>query len=142
MSSHASRHGTPAASLFLIRLSLLMGVLLFGGVTWFLRSQADPVPARAPDPTLEWIILGAWIVATAGIIFVSGKYRAAELRARRVTYAIVGWALGEMAAMSGGVHYFITGSPRRFGLGLIIFGMALLLFPIPRDEPEPTRRRR
>jgi hypothetical protein len=131
---HRSR-ATPA-SMFIIRISLVFGVVMFGGLTWYLHSQrTEPFPTD--NETVTWVVLGAWTVITIGIVYLSGRYRAAASRDQRITLAIIGWALGEAAALLGGVHYFVTGSPQRYGYGFLIFVIALVLFPIPRDEEGP-----
>jgi hypothetical protein len=132
------RPQTSAATLFIIRLSLVAGVAMFGAATWFLYSRGRQ-PA-GPDATLDWLVIGVWAVAAVGLMLLSRRYRAAPRRTDRVSLAIIGWALGEMAAMFGGVHYFLTGSALRYGYGLLIFCISLMLFPIPRDEgPRPHR---
>ncbi|HEX8690942.1 MAG TPA: hypothetical protein VF746_00770 [Longimicrobium sp.] len=127
-----------AATLFIIRLSLLAGVAMFGAVTWFLYSRGRQ--PSAPDPVLDWVVIGVWAAVAVGLMLMSRRYRAAPRRTDRVTLAIIGWAFGEAAAMFGGVHYFITGNPLRYGYGLLIFCIALMLFPIPRDEDPRAHR--
>lgn len=122
-----------AATLFIIRLAFVSTVVLFGAVTWFVHSQ-QARPFTAPNQTLDWLVIGVWAAAAVGLMLLSRRYRAAPRRADRVALAIIGWALGEAAAMFGGVHYFMTGDPLRYGYGLLIFCISLMLFPIPRDE--------
>ena len=137
--SDPQRRATPASTLFLIRASFLMSVMLFGGITYYLRRSGSAPPMRGDD-AVDWIPLGIWALVAAGLMFFSGRYRAAQGQDERVSLAIVGWALGEMAGLAGAAHYFLTGEPRRFGVGLVIFVMALLLFPIPRDDDAGARR--
>ncbi|HYJ80328.1 MAG TPA: hypothetical protein VEW03_12025 [Longimicrobiaceae bacterium] len=135
MSPPSPLHRPPpdAAVLFIIRAALVLGVLTFAAVTWYIHSSA-PRPAYPAEPTLSWAVLGAWALVTAALLFIGGRYRHTEARVERVRLAIVGWALGEMAALLGGVHYFLTGDPLRFGFGLLIFCIALVMFPIPRNQ--------
>jgi hypothetical protein len=127
------RSGATPANLFIIRASFLMAVLIFGGITYYVHSQTPPTNTVDTE-TLTWGVLGAWGVITAGLVLLSMRYRRPAPRPHRVNLAIIGWALGEMAALLGGVHYFLTGSPDRYGLGLIIFVIALLMFPIPQED--------
>jgi len=126
-------------NLFVIRASLLTGVLIFGGITYYIHSQAPPT-WDGNVQTLTWAVLGIWGAITATLVVVGRMYRKADARDQRASLAIAGWALGEAAALMGGIHYFLTGSPQRYGYGLIIFVIALVMFPIPRDEgPRATR---
>ena len=43
---------------------------------------------------------------------------------------IVGWALGEVPAVWGGIHYLLTGDPQRYFTGLMFLVMAFLLLPV------------
>ena len=51
---------------------------------------------------------------------------------RRGTYLIIGWALGEAAALFGVVQYMGGGNAASMGLGLMTFVFTLVLLPIPR----------
>jgi hypothetical protein len=135
-----NRSGATPAALLVIRASLFAGVLMFGAVTWYLHSKPTR-PDSTPDPeTLAWVVLGAWAVITAGLVVLSTRYRRPAARERRVNLAIIGWALGEAAALIGGVHYFLTGDPQRYGFGVLIFVIALVMFPIPPlDGPRAMR---
>lgn len=137
---HADRPRANAASLFIIRMSLVAGVMMLGAVTWHLHSRrTEPFPTDTG--TLTWMVLGAWAALTAAIVFLSRRYRQPAARDQQVTMAIIGWALGETAALVGGAHYFVTGDPRRYGLGFLIFVFTLALFPIPRDDEGPRLAR-
>jgi len=127
------RSGPTPTNLFLIRASFLTAVLVFGAVTYYVHSGAPPT-FTTDRQTITWIVLGAWGVITASLIVTGRLYKNADTRARRASLAIIGWGLGEMAALLGGVHYFLTGSPQRYGYGLIIFVISLVMFPIPQDE--------
>lgn len=127
------RRPTTAVVLFIIRLALVTTVVMFGAVTWYVHSQQDQ-PFTAPNETLDWVVIGVWAAVAVGLMLLSRRYRAVPRRADRISLAIVGWALGEAAAMLGGVHYFLTGDALRYGYGLLIFAISLMLFPIPRDE--------
>jgi hypothetical protein len=126
------RSGPNPTNLFIIRASFLIAVLIFGGITYYIHSQAPPA-VTIDHETITWIVLGAWGVITAALVVLSRRIRRPATYARRATLSIVGWGLGEMAALLGGVHYFLTGSPDRYGVGLLIFVIALVMFPIPRE---------
>jgi hypothetical protein len=131
----------PASSavLFIIRLAFLASVALFGAVTWYVHSQQDQ-PFTAPNQALDWMVIGVWVAVAVALMVLSRRYRDAPRRSDRVTLAIIGWALGEAAGMIGGVHYFLTGNPLRYGYGLLIFAVSLLFFPIPADDESHPHR--
>ena len=136
---HNHRSGATPTNLFIIRASFLMAVLVFGGITYYLHSQGPP--SRDVDlDKLRWVVLGIWGAITLTLVVLSTRYRRPAQYAQRASLAICGWALGEAAALVGGVHYFLTGSPGRYGVGVIIFVIALLMFPIPRDDGPRVRR--
>ena len=130
---YSHRSGATPANLFIIRASLLTGVLIFGGITYYIHSQSPP-PSTVDPASIRWPVLGAWGMITAALLLLGMRYRRPAPHSQRVTMAVVGWALGEAAALAGGVDYFLTGIPDRYGFGLLIFVIALVMFPIPRDE--------
>jgi hypothetical protein len=125
--------GPPARVLQLIRMSLVTGMLLFGGVIYYVHSRPGWEKHGAPEG-LGYAVLGAWAVVAALMFLLLGRYRNAPTRAARASMAIAGWAVGEGAAMAGGVYYFMTDDVTRFIGGLLIFFAALSLFPIPPDD--------
>jgi hypothetical protein len=64
--------------------------------------------------------------------------RSAQERApayeRRASLTIMAWALGESAAIMGGVYWFLSGSAGLYAVGLAVFLMGLTTIGIP----EPT----
>lgn len=131
-----TRGGTAANAqqLHIIRASLLAGVLMFAAVTYYMRSQGTPPPN--PDGNgIGMAVLVVWAAAMVMVIFASRRYNAVATRRERTTWAIIGWSLGEAAGMAGTVHYFMTGDPTRFGIGLVMMVVVLRLFPVPPDEP-------
>lgn len=114
---------TPA-TLRVIRSALLGGVLLFGGVIWYLHSSGS-APANTSFPGAHWIFLVVCLMAAGGVLFVRGAQARAETFASRASLAIVGWALGEGAALFGGIHWLLTGRPTLYVAGLAVFVAAL-----------------
>jgi ABC-type Mn2+/Zn2+ transport system permease subunit len=45
---------------------------------------------------------------------------------------IIAWAIGEAAALFGGVYYFLSGEPQWFIIGLFLMLASFILFPIRR----------
>ena len=135
MTGPARRPGPgPEASLALIRIAMLVGVLTFGGVIWYLHRQ----PAYAPAPpteglqrltrALDYVMIGV-VAALVALRVATGRTRDAA-RARSLT--IIGWAAGELAALAGGVHYFLTNDPRWYGIGVLVLIASYVVLPIRR----------
>jgi Mn2+/Fe2+ NRAMP family transporter len=134
MSSVHSQGGPPAITLFIIRLAIVAAVMLFAGVTWYVRSQAPQGTDPSAAAELAWPILGVQAVMALGLIGFSWMLRrSAPDRGRVATFSILGWGMGEAAAFAGLIFWFITGSTERLGFGLLVFAAALLLFRIPPD---------
>jgi len=115
----------------LIRMGMTAGVLLLGGVLWFLDRQGRVPPA--PDTVLTAAMpfaLGALLAGAIAMRFVVTK---AADAAQRSTYLIIGWAIGETAALFGGAHWMLTGNPRWYVIGLFVYLSALVLLPLRRD---------
>ena len=121
------------APLALIRISLLLGVLLLGAVSWFLHRD----PSRQPnDPgslvALQRVMVGVWVLAIVTLLALRPRLSRLTGQARR-SFLLVMWALGEGAALIGGVHYYLSGDARSFLGGLVVMLGAFLLFPIRRE---------
>ena len=121
------------ATMAIIRISLLMGVLLFGAVSWFLhrdpsRERADPESLAA----LRRAMLAVWVLAIAAILALRPRLGRVTGEARR-SFLLIVWAIGEGAALIGGVHYFLGGDPLSFLGGLVVMLGAFLLFPIRQE---------
>ena len=122
---------TPA---LLIRLALLAGVLMFGGVTWYIRREGagpglDPETLR----TLLWVGRGTWILSMATCVSLFGMLRNARSQARIGALSLVGWAAGEAVAMVGGGIWFLTGITQWYSAGLVYLVLTFLAFPARRE---------
>lgn len=118
-------------ALLMIRISFVLGVALFGGVTWWMVATGRRHPSPAPRG-IEYATLGVWAVATIAVMLLRRRYAAAADAQARARMAVLGWAAGEMAGLAGAVHYFVSGNPQRFAFGMLVFVIALLMFPVPR----------
>ena len=121
------------AQLALIRISLLLGVLLLGAVSWFLHRD----PARQPNNpeslvVLRRAMLGVWVLTIAALLALRPRLSRVTGAARR-SFLLIMWALGEGAALIGGVHFYLSGDARSFLGGLVVMLGAFLLFPIRRE---------
>ena len=115
-----------------IRLAMMGGVLLFGGVSWFLTNTPD---WSAPEPgvvdQLKRVAKVAWIVALAALSFMYAKYRDSDHPARAGSIAIMAWALGETLALLGGVIFFLTSISGWYVAGVIALTLTFVAFPAP-----------
>jgi hypothetical protein len=119
--------------LYAIRLAMLGGVLLFGGVCWMLQRTPDWSPAPNVDlNALRMVARGMWALAIAGVVFLFLRARRETHPARLSSLSIVAWALGEMVALYGGVVYFLTGAARWYVAGVIFLALLLTIMPGPR----------
>jgi FtsH-binding integral membrane protein len=122
---------TPALT---IRFAMLLGVLLFGAVVYVTRLSPD-APTLTPEKLRSLRLIGQvlWVVAVGGGVFALQQFQRAESRGQRQTFAIIGWALGEMVALYGAVVWFLGGSPGWYIPGLVFFLITFLVFPTRRD---------
>lgn len=125
-------HGRPASPVILrlIRIQLLVGALTLGAVAWYLHRD----PAWQPSPSagsIRFVAVIAGVAAAVGVLAVRAAIRRGSDPSRIATLSIVGWALGELAALAGGVHFFASGEPSRYVIGLLLLLTSLLLLPMP-----------
>ena len=119
-----------------IRLAMLGGVLLFGGVSWFLTRTPDWTP---PEPgvagQLTSIARIAWVVVGVAVVILFLKFRDSTNVARASSVAILSWALGETLALLGGVVFFLTAAAGWYIAGVIALTLTFVAFPAPPRLP-------
>jgi hypothetical protein len=115
----------------LIRVAMAVGVATFFVVAWFIsRSATAPVVAEAKLRTLSTAMYVAVGLAAAAIMAL--RLRIAEAApAMRVSLSVVAWAVGEFAAIFGGVMLFVTGDWRLALPGALVFAMSLVVVRMP-----------
>ena len=123
---NAPRSPVPLA---IIRIAYLVGPLLFGVSTWFLHRQGAWTPDILPR-ALGFLPAIGIVVAIVGIMVVRMFRASATDPVRRASLAIVGWALGEMSALAGGVYYWLAGDARWFVTGVLLLLLSFLLLPL------------
>lgn len=124
----------PAASakvLFLIRLAMTVGVVTFVAVAWFLHGRGQP-PLASPSSltALTTAMYTAVGIAAAVVMALRLRIAGAEPAMRR-SLSVVAWAVGEFAALFGGVMLFLTGDLRLVLPGALVFALALAAVRIP-----------
>lgn len=119
--------GMPPTVLRIVRMAMLAGVVLFGGVVTVLVRNDPP---QAPQIARALVYANiAFLVGTAiGLLVLQRRHAAERDPAARTTLNMIAWALGEATALFGGVHYMLVGSPIPFlvGLGMLLASFALV----------------
>jgi hypothetical protein len=122
----------PSAKVFfLIRLAMTVGVITFIAIAWFLQGRGE-IPARSvPSLTaLTTAMYTAVGIAAAVVMALRLRIASAEPAMRR-SLSVVAWAVGEFAALFGGVMVFLTGDLRLALPGALVFALALAAVRIP-----------
>ena len=119
--------------LFLIRTAMAVGVVTFILVAWFLRNRgglsAVPTDKLA---TLTTVMYAAVALAAAVVMLIRLRLSEATPDARR-TLSIAAWAVGEFAALFGGVLFLLAGAWPLVLPGALVFALSLAAIPLPRD---------
>ena len=119
-----------ARSLLLIRLAMSVGVGTFLVVAWLLHGRG-PLPL---DPTVLANLKTAMYVAVgaAAAAIMALRLRLGEAApAMRRSLSVVSWAVGEFAAIFGGVLLLFTGDWRLALPGVLVFAMSLAVVRMP-----------
>lgn len=119
-----------AATLRIIRVAFLTGVLTFGGAVYFITSQRGGPMAPDLGETLQIVNIALLVAAAAGVLFIQRRHAAEPDPARRSTLNIAAWAMGEATALFGGVHYMLVGNALPFLVGLTMMIASFVLVPI------------
>lgn len=121
-------------ALGLVRIALLLGILLFGALTYVVHRQSAPLPptpgALAPVRLMVMIVMAAALVGALVMRVQIARVRDA---ARRAPLQIITWAMGEAAALAGGVYYFVAGEPRWYLIGVLVLLASLVVVPLRPD---------
>lgn len=115
-------------SLQLIRLSLIAGVLMFGAIVTFVHRPGQ-APGAIPAAVEYALVAYAILVVSVAVILRGRVGRTAEPE-RRAALLIVGWAIGESAALFGGVILSFTGQAQWYALGFLAMVCTFALLPI------------
>src|SRR6185312_4243094 len=110
----------------LIRLFLLVGVLMFGAVVLVVHRQPNWKPGAIPN-ALPYALVAYSILAVFIATVLKGRVGREPDPQRRGSLLIIGWAVGESAALIGAVIFYITGQAQWYGLGLLAMVSALAI---------------
>lgn len=121
----------PAAALATARLVILAVVLGFGATAW-LRHRDGVVPVDpAVASALLWAVGGAWLAGVGGVLVLRRAWARAQGAMQRHRLTVIAWALAEIPALAGGIHFWRTGDPRLYSAGLFFLLLSFFLFSTP-----------
>ena len=123
-----------AMRLTLIRSAMMLGLLTFGGATWFQHRSGHPAPIAADQArTFGYVFIGLALMATAGLFMLRQRLeRATEVKQQLALY-LVGYGMAEGAALFGGATWFVGGDRNLYIAGLILMVVAFQILPITRQ---------
>jgi hypothetical protein len=120
-----------AATLRIIRIGLLTGMLMFGAIAFLLtRQEGGGIGDQEIAQPLQWTNIAILVLAALGLLFIQRRHAAEPNPAKRTTLNIAGWAMGEATAMFGGVHYLLIGNPTPYLVGVGMMLVSFLVVPI------------
>ena len=109
-----------------IRLVLLVGVLIFGAVVLLVHRQPNWKPGAIPN-VLPYALVAYSILAVFIATVLKGRVGREPDPQRRGPLLIMGWAVGESAALFGVMIFYINGQAQWYGLGLLAMVSALAI---------------
>jgi hypothetical protein len=132
MSSPPSKQAPPIH--WILWGAFTFAVFLYGGVGFYLRSQAEP-PEGVDPAVLALLGVGLGAGMTASLIITLGTPLAAPRIGNWQTWLIMRLALAEIPAIMGFAAFFMGGTSVGF-LALLIwsFGLMMLCMPTSRDR--------
>jgi uncharacterized membrane protein len=110
----------------LIRLFMMTGVLLFGAVVLFVHRQPNWKQGAVPTAVV-YALVAYTILAVSIAAVLKGRVGRERDPQRRATLLLVGWAVGESAALIGVVIFNITGKGQWYGLGLLAMASSFVM---------------
>lgn len=119
-----------SATLRIIRVALLTGVLVFGGIAYYLTGQRGGGMAPENGRVLQIVNIVMLVGAAAGIMVIQRRHLAETDPKKRTTFNIIAWALGEATALFGGVHFMLVGNPIPYLVGLVMMIASFVVVPI------------
>ncbi len=109
-----------------------MGLVLFGATSWYVHRQ----PGSTGGDVAPYLRYAVMVVSVLAIAFaLVTRNQLAEIRdiVQRAPRVIRAWAVGEAAALCGGVSYYLSGDASWYLIGLLAMLVVLALVPIERN---------
>jgi hypothetical protein len=119
------------AQLPILRAALVVGVLMFG-VVIVLVHRNNAFPTNPQPPELVYAQLAASIGAVVVALVMRQRIVAESNEQTQAARLIACWAVGEGAALFGGVLFMIGGDVRPYLIGLMAMAIVLARLPLPR----------
>lgn len=116
----------------IVRFAMLGGVLIFAAIAWFLTSSGQ-MEAAVDDElagVLRYVFYGLLVVDIGAMWLVRQRIDRAETFEKKGHLLLIGYALGEGITLYGIVYWLVTGGMLLFFVGLLVFLVAFLMFPI------------
>lgn len=125
----------PLRNLFIVRVALMTGVFLFAALAYFGPQVGIAASFDLGESlgSLRWVARTFFVIAIVVAVLLRPKLEGAE-PSRIAQLLIIGWAVGEAAALMGVVTYMGGGGLAPLALGLMAFVFALVMLPIPRPR--------
>jgi hypothetical protein len=120
-----------AVRIIVIRTALLLGMLLFGGATWYTSRQGRVSLLSAERAQLMgWVFVALAACALGAMLFLRSRLeKIADVRQIFATY-VVGYAFAEGAALFGGVVWFLGGAREWYVAGLVLMAVSFQILPV------------
>jgi hypothetical protein len=111
-----------------IRIALLVGVLVFGGIIWYLR-RSGGTSYNVNPRALRTAGQAVWALMTLGTL---GLFlmMARVTPERRATFSVMAWALGEATAIYGGLFWLLLGDMQWYLYGVACLLLTYFIFPV------------
>lgn len=122
----------PTRTAFIIRIGLMSGVFLYAALVWFrVVGITDPTQAAPDLQALRYVLWGLVPLSVVVALVLRPRVESAppQMQGRLL---LIGWAVGEAAALLGITIRYLGGPVSSMALGLLAFVTALLLLPVPR----------
>jgi hypothetical protein len=114
---------------------MMLGVLLFGGVAWFITRTPDwRAPGAELLDQLSLIARVGWIAIGIALVFMFLRFRNSANPSRASTVSILAWTLGETLALFGGVILFLTAFSGWYIAGVTALALVFAAFPPPANR--------
>ncbi len=99
---------------------------MFGAVILVVHRQPNWTPGTLPDAA-DYALVADAILAVSIAAVLKGRVRREPDQQRRASMLLVGWAVGESAALFGAVIFYVTGQIQWYGLGLLAMVSAFVM---------------
>ena len=124
--------GLTPQTLNIIRFALLGGVLFFAAIGWFVGGSGQMSTTGNEDlaSLMRYLFYGFFVMTFGAMYLIRQRVDRAETFAKKGPLILVGYAAGEGLALYGVIYWMLTGSFMLFLVGLLVFLVTFLVFPV------------